>query len=156
MPVAITPKGFDKLLAKMPRFRPALRGAVRAGALHVKGKIARYPAARHGPQPFKTARQRRFFFYAVRAGLIEVPYRRGQSARSETLGRKWTIKSEDDGLTAVVGNNASYGPVVQDRDEQSFYHKTTGWPTVQDVQEDEGPVVRNLMARAIRNAWING
>lgn len=152
----ITPRGFDRLMAKLPRFRAAMRAAISAGALHVKGKIASYPPRRYGTQPFKSPRQAMGFFKRLHAGAIEVPYRRGQSPGSETLGRKWTIRDRDDGLTAVVGNNASYGPYVQDRDEQSLYHQKSGWVTVQDVREDEGPVVRDLMGQAIRSAWING
>jgi hypothetical protein len=36
-------EGMDRILAKFPGFRPAVVAALKAGAVHVKGKIAKYP-----------------------------------------------------------------------------------------------------------------
>ena len=134
--------GAAELIAKFTRlaqFREASK-ALQAAALHVKGKIAQYPAERHGPQPFKSDKSRRFFFWALREGKIEVPYRRGASPGSQSLGRKWTIASSNGGLMVTIGNNVSYGPLVQG-EKQTGYHATTGWRTVEQVMDAERETV---------------
>ena len=109
---------------------------------HLQDKIAKYPLGnQHRLQPFPTDRSRRFFFAALRASDIEVPYRRGQSPGSEKLGTSWTTSVSADGRTGRVGNDTTYGRLVQDRDRQTAYHKTTGWNTVQDVAKKEQAAV---------------
>jgi hypothetical protein len=70
---------------------------------------------------------------------------------SETLGRKWTIKSRDGGMSAVVGNNVSYGIFVQG-EKQAAFHARRGWKTTEQVADKEGPRVREYIAEAIRRA----
>ena len=140
-------------IAKLANILPPI---VKALALHLKGKIATYPPERHGPMiwsedPEKRARQRRGFFAKLNAGEIEVPYRRGSSPGSETLGRKWTIE-EVGPFEAKIGNAASYGPFVQDPEKQSRYHQMTGWPTTQDVIDKEGPEVVKVAEKLVKAA----
>lgn len=145
-------RGVERLSRKLAAIEPAIKGGIAAGALVLKGKIDTAPAARRGRMEFKSRRQLIWFVLALREGLIEVPYRRNQSPGSETLTKKWTIRTEQNGYRAVIGNNTSYGPYVQDRDEQSLYHQQTGWPTVQQVAEDEGPKVMEAVQDAVREA----
>jgi len=148
---AVRVEGLDKLLKKLGKMGPGVyKPAIAEGATHIKSVIATYPPARHESQPFKTLRQIRYFFYALKNGLIEVPYRRGLSPSSEALGRKWTVEFRDDGKTAVVGNNTSYGPLVQKDGVQSNYHRITGWKTDKQVAESEAKPLRDIMARHIR------
>ena len=58
------------------------KAKMHAAALHIKGVIATYPPQSSRPQPFVSARQRRGFFAKLRAGQIDVPYRRGISPGS--------------------------------------------------------------------------
>lgn len=112
---------------------------------HVHNRIAKYPPSPGGrPQPFKTEKQRRYFFYAIRAGLIQVPYR-----RTGTLGRKWTTQVSPDGRTGRVGNNTPYARVVQDSsyEKYSHYHQVTGWPTAQEVARTEQRAVVGFFER---------
>ena len=151
MPELIHIEGIEPLLKKiksLQELRP-VAGAIRAGAAHLKGKLQIYPPERHGPQPFKTEKQRRYFFYAKGKGLIQVPYRRGQSPGSQNLKQTWTVSTTHAGLTAEIGTNAPYARPVQDRAEQSAYHRQTGWPTVQDVAEQEGPFVTQYVKEVI-------
>lgn len=140
-------EGLAQLLVTVEELRDLVpaRAALRAGALMLRGALAAYPPASRRPQPLRTDRQRRGFFYRLHHGLIDVPYRRGSSPGSETLGRRWTIGEEDDGRRQVIGNNARYGRPVQDADYQTAYHRDTGWPTVQGVEESEGPKVFDLV-----------
>ncbi len=143
--------GMEQLLAKiksLEELRP-VAGRIKAAAAHVKGKLMQYPSARHGRQPFKTEKQRRYFFYALNAGIIEVPYRRGQSPGSRNLKQSWAVAFYNEGLTAEIGNNAPYGPVVQGAAQQSQYHRDTGWQTDQDVAEQEMDTVVEYVKEGI-------
>ena len=145
-------EGIEPLLKKITTLRQLrpVRAAIRSSALYVKGRVARYPPQRHGPQPFETDRQRRGFFAKLRSGEIEVPYRRGISPGSQALGRSWSIGYRKSGLRAVLTNRAGYGPLVQDREKQAAYHKATGWPTTQGVMEAEEATVVEVVRRALQ------
>jgi hypothetical protein len=147
-------RGYSELELKLGKIT-ALRWAsagILAAATHLKGKIARYPAVSRRPQPFVSDKQRRGFFAKLRSGEIEVPYIRGSSPGSERLGQSWAVKTRNQGLTAVIGNDASYGRLVQDQSEQVRYHRDTGWQTVQDVVEQERRRVTEFFAEHLRRA----
>jgi hypothetical protein len=124
-----------------------LRSSIKAAALHIKGVVATYPVHNSRPQPFVSDRQRRGFFARLHSGEIQVPYRRGGRG-SQTLGRRWTTTSTDGGMTGIVGNNASYARLVQDRDRQARYHKGTGWVTAQAAVDREQTTVQRAIAEA--------
>ena len=141
----------QKIIRDVGSLRPVVVG-MKAGAIHLKGKIAKYPQVSRRPQPFVSNKQRRGFFAKLRSGEIEVPYRRGTSPGSERLGQSWTVKARDGGLTQVVGTDTTYGQLVQDRLKQTLYHKTTGWKTTEDVTEQEGNEVVRGVKREIDKA----
>lgn len=146
-------EGLDQLLRKLARLGPSVyRPAVAEAATHVKDVIAVYPPQRRGKQPPKTMKQFIFLTHAIPNGLIDYPYRRGISRTSEALGRRWTIEYRNNGLTAIVGNNASYVRWVHDGEDQSFYHKTTGWKTDKQVVREEAREVKEILARHVQNA----
>jgi hypothetical protein len=98
-------KGLEELMKKVKTLEDleGVKAGLRAGALYLKGKVAKYPPRRHGVRmQFTSDRQRRGFFAKLRSGEIEVPYRRGQSPGSQALGRKWTISNRNQDLTAIV------------------------------------------------------
>ena len=143
-----------KRITDLQQLRP-VKLAVRTAALHVKGKVAVYPQQRRMTRAsvygstFVSDKQRRYFFAALKRGEIEVPYRRGESPKSETLGRRWTVNITNNGMRAVIGNNASYGPLVMDQDRQSVFMKAVGWRTVQEIVEDERATVMEVIRRGI-------
>ena len=57
-----------------------------------------------------------------------------------------------DGLTQVVGNNASYGPYVQGDEDQAAFHTARGWQTVGQVAEAEAETVTQFVADQIEKA----
>lgn len=122
-----------------------LRRGLAAGAVHLQGKAATYPGERHAPQPFTSDAQRRGFFAKLRAGEISVPYVRGFASTSENLGQRWTVEARDNGLTQVVGNNASYAQLVQSAARQTTYHRVTGWKTDEQIISEEGPRVNEIV-----------
>jgi hypothetical protein len=153
-------EGIEPLLAKiksLAELKP-VAGAVTAAALHVKGQAAIYPEVKRLTRAsvygstFKSDKQRRYFFAALRKGEIEVPYRRGESPKSETFGRRWTIATSNAGLTAEIGNNASYGPRLMDSGRQSLYAKAVCWRTVEDVLDAETETVTRLITYEIQRA----
>ena len=162
------------LITDMSQLKPVKDG-VTAAALYLKGKVAVYPAMKrpsrasvYGLQPltikvfgkyqatvmspFKTAKQHGFFFAALRKGQIDVPYRRGESAGSETFGRRWAVQTENYGLRAIVGNNASYGPQLMDEEQQSLYARAVGWRTVQAILKEERDTITGIVQQGLQAA----
>lgn len=131
-------------LADPTQIVPALKEA----AQHIKTEIQKYPEGnQHRPQPFKTQKQRRFFFWALRNGIIEVPYRRGQSPGSEDHQQSWTIKGMKGGLQQLIGSDTSYGKYLQDPEDQAWMHKGR-WKTTDEIaKQEEERVLKEIQQR---------
>lgn len=154
-------EGMDALLAKIATLQQLrmVEAGLLAGGAHMKTQMQKYPTQRAMTRasiygsPFKSDKQRRFFFYALAKGMIQVPYRRGQSPGSRNLKQGWTVRSFNGGLSVEIGNAAPYGPLVQGQGRQSLYHKAAGWQTDEEVMDREGPAVieyvRDEITRAI-------
>jgi hypothetical protein len=85
-------RGMNKLLRKLNSLRE-LRGAkrgLRAGAVHIKGKIAIYPNSSEANTPG----QRRWYERGWGAKWTRKDGSIGGRKSSETLGRRWTTDSE--------------------------------------------------------------
>ena len=143
-------KGIERIVGRLEDIERALPAGIKAAAIHVKGKVDDAPQVRRGRMPM-TPRQRAWFLMALREGLIEVPWRRGASSLSEKLSQSWTTEMRDE-RSAVIGNDTSYGPFVQDKEKQSKYHEETGWKTIQDVVEAEAGKARDIVASVVRKA----
>lgn len=79
---------------------------------------------------------------------------RGGPRTSENLGKRWTtrIETSANGITGKLGNNASYGPLVQSERFQTRVHRRTGWPTdAQAVKKNEKDIVADF-ERTIQQA----
>jgi len=139
-------EGLDELIDKIETIEDLefVKAGMVAAGKHIKGIMRAYPPVSRRPQPFVSDKQRRGFFAKLRSGEIEVPYRRGQSPGSQTLGRRWAQSARDGGLTQVIGNNAGYASLVQGP-EQTQYHKQTGWKTTKQVAEEERETVTNFI-----------
>lgn len=131
--ISIDASGFDDLALQFG----ALSEQLPALTFKAANRVAReavdflnvYPArySGHG-RGFASDRQRRWFFAALRAGQITVPYQ-----RTGILGRGWrTEASSKDRLTIV--NNTDYTKWVQVKDTQASIHKGR-WRTVEDAIE---------------------
>jgi len=149
MEIQIELQGLDLLIAKLGRlaaFR-SLQPAMRDSLNRVWGDVAKYPKS--PPEGvfkgFVSAKQRRWFFAALREGRIEVPYK-----RTGTLGRSWTMKVDTniDGIEGWIGTNTIYAPWVQDRNWQAAIHQGR-WQTAQDVFEKQRAWIVQRFNRAI-------
>ena len=120
----------------------------------VHADIATYPPQAHrtwASSPwggFKTSKQRRYFFRALREGVITVPY-----ARTNWLHDSWTEKVTSSGMDLVgeVGNVRAYGPLVQDREQQAWMHQGV-WPTIQDSLDKLEPDIPGLFRDGVQAA----
>lgn len=148
MTTGITPKGFKEAVQKLRTLEDiqALAPTIKAGALHAKRYLAKYPPSPSGPGPYPAR------WYIRGRGPAWALKGGGYHSRktSETLGRKWSVTTKHGGLTALLVNNASYARWVQDRDVQARVHQKTGWPTVQSVAEEQGPVIVMRILAKIR------
>lgn len=104
---------------------PAMRGATKAIAAEIQGKIAPYPRSTSANSP---------------AGPGSRWYERGYGPRwmrkdggvggrktSETLGRRWGITSHR--TSATLSNKASYAVYVHGAEKQARFHSRRGWKT---------------------------
>ena len=151
--MATTIKGDAELKRKLAKLTDprAIVPTLEAAAVHVKGKIAKYPSSgnAHRPQPFKTEKSKRYFFWALSQGIIEVPYRRGQSPGSEDHGQSWTIKGMKNGMRQVIGSDTRYGPLLQGPGQQASYHQATGWKDTDTVAKEEEDEVLQFLKRQV-------
>lgn len=136
-------KGMNQLLRRLTSIKE-LRGAKRglkAGALYIKGKIAIYPPSSEANTP----NQRRWYERGYGPKWMRKDGSIGGKKTSQTLGRRWTMESQNAGLTQVVGNNATYAPYVQSAEKQASFHAARGWKTDEQVIDEEGPTVLNYV-----------
>lgn len=152
MTSAIEIKGLDKLKWKMQGVMPAVKVGIKAGTLHVKGKVAIYPKATIANDPS----QQRWYErgWGSKWHLKSGGWHGKKS--SEMLGKKWTIEIRNDGLTGVIGNNVSYGPYVQSPDKQASALKKIGWKTTEEVAEEEKETVLNGIKAQVDKALQKG
>lgn len=122
-------KGLENLSDEIPKISS---GRIRGRLESARTKLRRYPPQTNNPQPFKTDRQRRFFFAALRDGRIVVPYQ-----RTRNLADGWTVEKrgrEGYALTNSVGytryvHGSAYGT------GQAGYH-AGNWQLTRDVVEE--------------------
>jgi hypothetical protein len=93
-------------------------------------KVREYPAQKSVTRnqafgrTFESERQRRWFFWALRSGRIQVPYQ-----RTGALGRAWRIVRSS-GDVRILTNEAPAARYIFERGTQSRMMKMIGWKTV--------------------------
>lgn len=151
--------GLEPLIRKLDSLGKmrTVKLVMKAAGLYVKGKVSVAPAVKRMTrasvygEPFKTERQRRFFFAAMRNGTIEVPYIRNSSPGSEAITKRWGIVVSPDGMEVTIGNNASYARLVHGADgEQSKYLGLVGWRRADEVAQVEQKVVYGMIEDALQ------
>lgn len=149
MAVTITVEGAQELIANLTTLKQLkkVQQTIYDEGAYLRDKLASYPANAHGPNPLlhgkgdKANKARRGFFYHLKHGTISIPY-----SRSDNLGARWTVKTEDSGWTAVVGNNISYNVWVQGS-AQTVGHANSGWLTIDKAKEqNEAGIIARINA----------
>jgi hypothetical protein len=111
----------------------AMSATTNAAAAIGQDRIARYPRPSR-KKMVMTDKQRRGFFARFHSGEIEVPYRRGSSPGSETLGRRWHIRASGS-INHVLTNDASYALLVHGAKDQAAYH-AGNWQTDEGLADE--------------------
>ena len=135
----------DKL-AKLPK--AVHEEATRAGADEVVRVMRVYPAEKRVSRAqaygttFFSDKQRRYFFWALRQGIITVPYRRTNSLRDN-----WVIIGQ--GLDEMVVNQTPYAGLVMGDNEQNRMHQQIGWKKLeQRLRENSQKLAKVLESAA--------
>lgn len=134
-----------------------VRGALIDAAKVIEGELSVYPEAKRLKRrdvygtPFKTEKQRRFFFWALGQGIIEVPYHRGESPGSERHKASWNTQMGDGGLTARIGSDTTYGPYLQDPEKQSQFARAIGWRTTDIIFAEQIDGAIQLISEALED-----
>ena len=135
---SITIEGIDELMDKLGAVETieVLEAPMNRAVLRLQGRMATYPPQRTGST------------YIRGYGFP------GKPATSEKLGQHWTTKvtQQTVGYEGRVGNNVSYGPLVQSSAFQTRTHKRTGWVTDEQVLTEEAPAIVRDFAKAIEEA----
>jgi hypothetical protein len=131
-------------LAKKLNVLPALKDGVEAAGIYTEGEMSEYPAMSAanlaGPYPKTWYVRGTGSFWALKNGGFH------SSRTSQTLGRRWTSKPMDNGMGAIIGNNADYAKYVQDLNHQAPFHKQRGWKTAQEFVKTQSKHVRDIIA----------
>lgn len=158
MNVRVKMEGLDELVRLLgaERARKAVREAVRAGTIAVHKRLPPYPPQAHRPMEWKSDRQRRWFFWALRTGRIKVPYR-----RTGTLGRFFATRVLETGSKRIVGEigtHIRYAPWVVSEETwrgigpQARIHRGVWW-TLQDVARRNLDAFKRA-AKAVLKRWL--
>jgi hypothetical protein len=143
-------EGVEDLLKKIESLESleGLKEAMSEAAASLRTKLQEaYPPERRlkrsavYPAPWKSKKQRRYFFWALKHGKIQVPYQRGSSG-GQSFKESWVISAQNNGLTQVIENTTTYGPLLMGKDNQTLYMKRIGWGTTEAVMEEEQEEVR--------------
>lgn len=144
--------GLDEILTILKGLgaTSVIKPGLKAGALHIKGVVANYPdrTAANDPSAQKWYERGYGPKWRVKSGDVH-----GTNS-SETHGRGWTIKAQNQGLTQIVGNDTGYGPFLQDRNQQLSWHKQHGWKTIQDVGDEEKDKVTEFVKQYV-DKWMS-
>lgn len=139
----------ERKLAAFPQeYRRGVHQAMEASVLHLQDRMAEYPPRQHGRKHiFRTAKERRWFFWALKRGLIRVPYR-----RTGNLGRTWTTLVQDMGgaVTGRVGNRTRYAKWVQGaKGEQAQEMSARNWQRIDSVLRRERRTIERFFREAL-------
>jgi hypothetical protein len=105
-----------------------------------------YPSQTNASQPFKTERQRKWFFAALADGTISVPYR-----RTGRLANSWLARQE--GWSHwVLENSAPYAHWVVGRGQQAVFHEGNWWTADDIIEEEVGDLTEQLTEELVELA----
>lgn len=125
-----TIEGLDEVLVRLIAARKGapIAAALKAAGANIKAEMQAYPQQKTGRKmAFKSEKQRRYFFWALKRGLIEVPYRRGLSPGSSNLKQLWRVVLVSP-VRVEIQNSARYAKWVHSAKDQALIHKGT-WIT---------------------------
>jgi hypothetical protein len=145
--VTIQDNGTFTALNNMRSLQP-IAGALLTAAQILKREEALYPRSFPHKQPFATDASRRYFFWALKNGVINVPYRRTQA-----LANSWEVTpSGAQGLTVDVGTAYDKAPMMKSA-RMTTYHRVTGWESAPLTARRVEPHLLSVIHRGIAE-WV--
>jgi hypothetical protein len=151
--LSVVTRGLESIanLANTLRGNGWMVEAANEAARDLEHDLQTYPGVRRKKQPFKTDKQRRFFFAALADGRIRVTYQ-----RTNRLGKGWRadVVMTKNGLTVTVGNTTAYAPYVQGS-QQAGYHRGN-WKRVDELSQGVEQRVVVIFNRRIDQVIKNG
>jgi len=94
---------------------------------------------------FFSDKQRRWFFWALKNGALDVPYKRTQA-----FSRSWRIIGK--GTDTIVVNETDYGGYLMGPGEQSRMSKIIGWKTTEQVLDERAERIDRIADAALKKA----
>ena len=92
---------------------------------------------------FFSDKQRRFFFWALGEGIIDVPYKRTQS-----FAQGWQKIGEGENI--IIANETPYGPFLVDPERQSRLQGLIGWQTLDKQVESREQRITEIAAAVVK------
>jgi hypothetical protein len=126
--------------------------ASRVAGVRAEEAVGEYPPPKRAPMPlkytwadgrrskFKSLAHQRGFFYLLRAGKIQIPYKRrgrlGASITSEPY-----VRGRDTGF--LIGTNIAYNLLVlgTPKQGQALYHQNHWTPLIERLQREKDAIV---------------
>jgi hypothetical protein len=150
--IGLEVKGVDELRAQLDKLPAEVRGlAVDGVSKYLLNVLRLYPPQKSVTRreaygkPFFTDKQRRWFFWALSTGELQIPYKRTQS-----LANNW--RQEGKGYDSILVNETPYSPFVQDKPTQSRMQKLIGWQTIADILRDRAVKIAETLNYAAQKA----
>jgi hypothetical protein len=94
---------------------------------------------------FQSDKQRRWFFWALNSGLINVPYR-----RTQTLSSGWhKVRS---GIMGYIVNYTPYAVFVMGERKQSRHEQMVGWKKPSEIIDERIEKIKKIIDEAAKKA----
>lgn len=106
-----------------------------------------YPPRNAAKQPFKSERQRRYFFWALNSGRISVPY-----ARSGLLANKFAKVRLAPGRWQIENKRPGAAFVIKRGMQNKAVHAGRWWTMEDELEGGIGQLTKTL-SQALEKAW---
>lgn len=149
--LTIRVRGLESAVRALAPFdrRPIAGVAMQEAADWLQMNLQEYPPPPHPPYKlrFYSEKQRRFVMWALRTGVIVVPYR-----RTRRLAEGWKVdvhwRFGRDEITARVYNAVPYVIWVMGDRMQAYMHRGY-WPTVSEVYRREEAEIDRIIRETV-------
>ena len=148
--IGVDIEGLEELVPKLDKMPQEVRdAAAEEAAKYIFNVVQAYPPQRRVTRKsvygtsFKSEKQRRWFFAALRSGAINVPYRRTQAFR-----RAWRILGG--GIKTLILNPSPYGPYLMEKGRQNLLLAKIGWETLDQIMHDRQDAIRRKLEAGMK------
>lgn len=153
--VKINVHGLDKAvrMAGYMGMHPVAPIAVQEAADWLQMNLQEYPPLPHPKYKlrFYSAKQRRFVMWAIRTGVIQIPYKRTRRlAEGWKVRVDWHFRSSQ--IKAVVYNTVPYVRWVMGDRMQAYMHRGY-WPRMTEVYKREKEEINRIIRDTV-NAYL--